>query len=54
MIYLCSFQKINEKNTWELPLIDHLSDVFKNNDNQDAQCNFQMVCLPGGSKHDPY
>lgn len=37
-----AFQKINQKNTWELSLIDHLSDIIKVEDD-DTETNFQKV-----------
>jgi condensin complex subunit 2 len=37
-------QKINQKNTWDLDLIDHLTDIIRaDDDNNDAETNFQMV-----------
>lgn len=37
-------QKINQKNTWELGLIDHLRDIIKVEEENDAETNFQKVC----------
>lgn len=37
-------QKINQKNTWELNLIDHLTDIIKAEEENDAETNFQKVC----------
>lgn len=36
-------QKINQKNTWELNLIDHLTDIIKAEEEDDAETNFQKV-----------
>lgn len=36
-------QKINQKNTWELSLIDHLCDIIKVEQEDDAETNFQKV-----------
>lgn len=36
-------QKINQKNTWELNLIDHLTEVIKVEEEDDAETNFQKV-----------
>lgn len=36
-------QKINQGNTWDLGLIDHLSDLVKNDINDDEETNFQLV-----------
>ncbi|XP_020519572.1 condensin complex subunit 2 isoform X2 [Amborella trichopoda] len=41
-IKLASENKINQKNTWELSLIDHLSDIIKVEDD-DAETNFQKA-----------
>lgn len=35
-------QKINQKNTWELNLIDHLTDIIKVEED-DVETNFQKV-----------
>jgi hypothetical protein len=37
-------QKINQKNTWELNLIDHLTDIIKAEEENDTETNFQKVC----------
>lgn len=39
-------QKINQKNTWELNLIDHLAELVKVEEEQDAETNFQKVNFP--------
>nr|GMC78926.1 condensin complex subunit 2 [Ipomoea batatas] len=44
-IKLASENKINQKNTWELGLIDHLRDIIKAEEENDAETNFQKVCL---------
>ncbi|XVF81600.1 hypothetical protein PTKIN_Ptkin15bG0168200 [Pterospermum kingtungense] len=36
-------QKINQKNTWELNLIDHLRDIIKVEEENDAETNFQKA-----------
>lgn len=36
-------QKINQKNTWELNLIDHLTEIIKVEDEDDTETNFQKV-----------
>lgn len=36
-------QKINQKNTWELNLIDHLTEIIKVEEEDDAETNFQKV-----------
>ncbi|KAI8028858.1 Condensin complex subunit 2 [Camellia lanceoleosa] len=36
-------QKINQKNTWELSLIDHLCDIIKVEDEDDMETNFQKA-----------
>lgn len=36
-------QKINQKNTWELGLIDHLHEIIKVEEGNDAETNFQKV-----------
>ncbi|CAN6445668.1 unnamed protein product [Victoria cruziana] len=41
-IKLASENKINQKNTWELSLIDHLSDIIKVEDD-DTETNFQKA-----------
>jgi len=39
-------QKINQKNTWDLDLIDHLTDIIRAEDDNNTETNFQMVsCL---------
>jgi len=43
---LCGFcvkQKINQKNTWELNLIDHLCEIIKVEDENNTETNFQKV-----------
>lgn len=35
-------QKINQKNTWELNLIDHLTEIIKVEE-EDTETNFQKV-----------
>ncbi|KAI4322508.1 hypothetical protein L6164_022196 [Bauhinia variegata] len=42
-IKLASENKINQKNTWELNLIDHLTDVIKAEEENDVETNFQKV-----------
>lgn len=45
-ILFCGFcvkQKINQKNTWELNLIDHLCEIIKVEDENNAETNFQKV-----------
>ncbi|KMT12767.1 hypothetical protein BVRB_4g088610 [Beta vulgaris subsp. vulgaris] len=42
-IKLASENKINQKNTWELKLIDHLSEIIKVEDEEDAETNFQKA-----------
>ncbi|KAG2308856.1 hypothetical protein Bca52824_028604 [Brassica carinata] len=37
------FQKINQKNTWELNLIDHLCEIIKVEDENNAETNFQKA-----------
>lgn len=39
----CVKQKINQKNTWELNLIDHLCEIIKVEDENNAETNFQKV-----------
>lgn len=36
-------QKINQKNTWELGLIDHLYEIIKVEEENDTETNFQKV-----------
>lgn len=43
-IKLASENKINQKNTWELNLIDHLCDIIKVEEENDTETNFQKVC----------
>lgn len=40
---LCFKQKINQKNTWDLNLIDHLCEIVKVEDENNAETNFQKV-----------
>jgi len=42
-IKLASENKINAKNTWSLALIDHISDIVKNEKDEDNQTNFQKA-----------
>jgi len=42
IIYFC-VQKINQKNTWELNLIDHLTEIIKVEEEDDSETNFQKV-----------
>ncbi|RDX64855.1 Condensin complex subunit 2, partial [Mucuna pruriens] len=42
-IKLASENKINQKNTWELNLIDHLTDIIKAEEEKDAETNFQKA-----------
>ncbi|KAE9456191.1 hypothetical protein C3L33_11902, partial [Rhododendron williamsianum] len=42
-IKLASENKINQKNTWELSLIDHLCDIIKVEQEDDAETNFQKA-----------
>ncbi|KAK9924503.1 hypothetical protein M0R45_032869 [Rubus argutus] len=42
-IKLASENKINQKNTWELNLIDHLAELVKVEEEQDAETNFQKA-----------
>lgn len=37
-------QKINQKNAWELKLIDHLGDIIKVEEENNVETNFQKVC----------
>lgn len=43
LLYFFGVQKINQKNTWELNLIDHLTEVIKVEEEDDAETNFQKV-----------
>ena len=36
-------QKINQKNTWDLQLIDHMAEIVKDDQGEDTQTNFQTV-----------
>jgi hypothetical protein len=36
-------QKINQRNTWELGLIDHLSEIILAGEEEDDETNFQKV-----------
>lgn len=40
---MCFLQKINQKNTWELNLIDHLCEIIKVEEENDTETNFQKV-----------
>ncbi|XP_051152050.1 condensin complex subunit 2 isoform X2 [Andrographis paniculata] len=42
-IKLASENKINQKNTWELNLIDHLCEIIKVEEETDAETNFQKA-----------
>ncbi|KAA8526530.1 hypothetical protein F0562_008267 [Nyssa sinensis] len=42
-IKLASENKINQKNTWELGLIDHLCDIIKVEEEDDVETNFQKA-----------
>ncbi|KAK6157306.1 hypothetical protein DH2020_011554 [Rehmannia glutinosa] len=42
-IKLASENKINQKNTWELNLIDHLCEIVKVEEENDAETNFQKA-----------
>ncbi|KAL6554140.1 hypothetical protein OROMI_019813 [Orobanche minor] len=42
-IKLASENKINQKNTWELNLIDHLREIIKVEEDNDAETNFQKA-----------
>ncbi|XP_058734894.1 condensin complex subunit 2-like [Vicia villosa] len=42
-IKLASENKINQKNTWELNLIDHLTDIVKPEEENDTETNFQKA-----------
>lgn len=36
-------QKITQRNTWDLKLIDHLSEIVRGDDDEDDQTNFQKA-----------
>ncbi|KZV17727.1 condensin complex subunit 2 [Dorcoceras hygrometricum] len=42
-IKLASENKINQRNTWELNLIDHLGEIIKVEEENDAETNFQKA-----------
>lgn len=42
-IKLASENKINQKNTWELGLIDHLSEIIQAGEEEDNETNFQKA-----------
>lgn len=42
-IKLASENKINQKNTWELGLIDHLCEIIKVEEENDVETNFQKA-----------
>ncbi|GAB2215043.1 hypothetical protein Drorol1_Dr00019417 [Drosera rotundifolia] len=42
-IKLASENKINQKNTWDLNLIDHLCDIVKVEEEEDVETNFQKA-----------
>ncbi|XP_068666987.1 condensin complex subunit 2-like isoform X2 [Aristolochia californica] len=42
-IKLASENKINQKNTWELSLLDHLIEIIKVEEDDDAETNFQKA-----------
>ncbi|GMN70217.1 hypothetical protein TIFTF001_039259 [Ficus carica] len=42
-IKLASENKINQKNTWELTLIDHLTEIIKAEEENDMETNFQKA-----------
>lgn len=42
---LSFLQKITQKNTWELSLIDHLSEIIRVSPGDDEETNFQKVCV---------
>lgn len=44
---VCFLQKINQKNTWELGLIDHLSEIIRVESEDESETNFQKVVLFG-------
>ncbi|KAL8459040.1 hypothetical protein ACS0TY_036498 [Phlomoides rotata] len=46
-IKLASENKINQKNTWELNLIDHLCDIIKVEEEDDSETNFQKITWMG-------
>ncbi|KAI5671323.1 hypothetical protein M9H77_11687 [Catharanthus roseus] len=51
-IKLASENKINQKNTWELSLIDHLREIIKVEEENDEETNFQKASctLEAGAK----
>ncbi|KAM1164639.1 hypothetical protein ACFX13_024759 [Malus domestica] len=42
-IKLASENKINQKNTWEVNLIDHLTDIINVEEEKDAETNFKRL-----------
>lgn len=42
-IKLATENKINQRNTWELQLIDHISEIVNADDGEDAETNFQKA-----------
>ncbi|KAI5076166.1 hypothetical protein GOP47_0008231 [Adiantum capillus-veneris] len=42
-IKLASENKINQRNTWELRLIDHISEIVNADDGEDVETNFQKA-----------
>lgn len=38
-------QKITQRNTWDLKLIDHLSALVQGDDDEDDQTNFQKASV---------
>ena len=42
-MFISGVQKINQKNTWELNLIDHLCEIVKVEEEDDTETNFQKV-----------
>eukprot|EP00249_Psilotum_nudum_P032004 c47091_g1_i1 orf=213-2336(+) len=42
-IKLATENKINQRNTWDLRLIDHLSEVINGDDQEDTETNFQKA-----------
>ncbi|XP_057457598.1 condensin complex subunit 2-like isoform X2 [Lotus japonicus] len=42
-IKLAAENKINQKNTWELKLIDHLTDFIRTEEESDVETNFQIA-----------
>ncbi|XP_006592804.1 condensin complex subunit 2 isoform X3 [Glycine max] len=42
-IKLASENKINQKNTWELDLIDHLTDIIRSEEGNHEETNFQIA-----------